>query len=560
MVKFEEIKYRRIDYEDIKEKLIELEQRLKSSKDKIEFLSVFREINLLHLEIEECYDYADICNMRNEDDEFYKGEMEYWNSVKPKFDLLFLNIYKYCLNVPFREDLKDMIPDNFFNSIYYETKISSDDILELKKKDSELKAAYRCVLRRKCLFRGELHPLSYVSSFFTSSNRDERKEAHDAYDNFFLENRDELDSIFYEMIKVRNEIASKLGFKNYSEMSIYSLRRFGYDYEQIRKFRDNVRKYMLSLVNKISDIQKHKLQLDSLEYYDTAFYKESPELLYIGEDLLVKMKEIFNKISKDLGSFYADMYDFGFIDLLSRDNKVNFAITNYLALEGIPVITGNFKNKYTDLITLSHEFGHAFQKFQASIEDKKHIVSPFLIYHTFEIAEMFSYGMELIVLDYIRELFSEEDYHKFVFLSIKDLITTMPYICAVDEFQEVVYSTDDINISKIRGTWLELCEKYDLVQRNCGHENLDNGGYFYRQSHIFLNPFYYIDYAISYFGALAIWQKSDKNLDTFKEMAKVASYYPLDKLIDRFDISNPFDEESVKQLSLFLKDKLKRSL
>ena len=74
------------------------------------------------------------------------------------------------------------------------------------------------------------------------------------------------------------------------------------------------------------------------------------------------------------------------------------------------------------------------------------------------------------------------------------------------------------------------------------------------------NPFYYIDYAISYFGALAIWQKSDKNLDTFKEMAKVASYYPLDKLIDRFDISNPFDEESVKQLSLFLKDKLKRSI
>ena len=359
------------------------------------------------------------------------------------------------------------------------------------------------------------------------------------------------------MIKIRNEMAQKLGFNNYSEMSIYSLRRFGYNYEQIRNFRDNVRKYMLSLVNKIREIGKQELGLDELKYYDTSFYKASPKLLYEGKDLLIKMKEVFNKISTELGQFYSDMYDLGYIDLLSRNNKVNFAITNYLSLEGIPVITGNFKNKYTDLTTLSHEFGHAFQKHLASMEDKKHIVSPLLKYPTFEIAEMFSYGMQLIVLDYVRELFSEEDYHKFVFLSIKDLITNMSYICAIDEFQEVIYSTEDIAALKIRETWLGLCEKYDLLQSNCGHENLDNGGYFYRQSHIFLNPFYYIDYAISYFGAFSIWQESNNNLDTFKKMARVASYYPLDKLIDKFDISNPFDEESVKQLSLFLKNKIK---
>ena len=450
MVRFDEINYKRIDYEKAKEKLVALEVRLRNSKNKDEFLDIFKEINLIHLEVEQCYDYADICNMRNEEDEFYKGEMDYWNEYKPKFDLLFLNIYKWCLEVPFKEELKDMIPDNFFNSIYYDSKISSSEILDLKKKDSELKTAYRNVMRRKCLFRGSEQPLSYVSSFFTSSNRDERKEAHDAYNDFFLENGDELDSIFCEMIKIRNEMAQKLGFNNYSEMSIYSLRRFGYNYEQIRKFRDNVRKYMLSLVNKIRDIQKQELGLDELKYYDTSFYKHSPKLLYEGEDLLIKMREIFNKISTELGSFYSDMYDLGYIDLLSRNNKVNFAITNYLSLEGIPVITGNFKNKYTDLTTLSHEFCHAFQKYLASIEDKKHIVSPLLKYPTFEIAEMFSYGMQLIVLDYVRELFSEEDYHKFVFLSNKDLITTMPYMCAVDEFQEVIYSTEDIAALKIR--------------------------------------------------------------------------------------------------------------
>ena len=86
--------------------------------------------------------------------------------------------------------------------------------------------------------------------------------------------------------------------------------------------------------------------------------------------------------------------------------------------------------------------------------------------------------MQLIVLDCVKDLFSEEDYHKFVFLSIKDLITKVPYLCAVDKFQETIYSTDDITTLKIRETWLELCNMYDLIQSNCGHENLDNGGYF----------------------------------------------------------------------------------
>ena len=60
MVRFDEINYKRIDYEKTKEKLVALEVRLRNSKNKDEFLDVFREINLLHLEVEQCYDYVDI--------------------------------------------------------------------------------------------------------------------------------------------------------------------------------------------------------------------------------------------------------------------------------------------------------------------------------------------------------------------------------------------------------------------------------------------------------------------------------------------------------------------
>ena len=555
MINFNKIKYQRPNYEEKKDKVESLIEELKQVNTADDLLKVFRQLNLIQLEIEQSYDYADIKNMRDESDEFYQYEMNYWNEFKPKFDLLFTNVYKICLNTPFKNEIKAKIPDNFFYFIEYETKTSSKDILDLKKRDNELKKEYRNVIKKKCSFKGKEYNLSYVTSFFSSPNRQERKEAHDTYNDFFLENQNELDNIFYEMIKVRNEIAHKLGFKNYSDLSLLLLRRFGYTYENIKTFRNNIKKHIIHITKKIADIQKRELGLEKLEYYDTVFYKDEPFLLYNGKELLSQAKSVFTSMHNEVGAFYSQMLDNDYIDLVNRDHKVNFAITNYLTLDAYPVITGNFKNKYTDLTTLTHEFGHSFQKYMARIEDKNHIVSPLLKYPTFYIAEMFSYGMQLISLDYVKELFSQQDYYKYKFLMIKDLITSLPYIAAVDEFQEQIYS-NNYSIEEIREVWLKISNSYNLTVSNEGHPNLNSGGYFYRQNHIFLNPFYYIDYAISYFGAFAIWQKNYESLGLFKEMAKVASYYPLTDLINKFKITNPFNDKDFNALANFLENQL----
>lgn len=99
-------------------------------------------------------------------------------------------------------------------------------------------------------------------------------------------------------------------------------------------------------------------------------------------------------------------------------------------------------------------------------------------------------------------------------------------------------------------------KKYHQDTNNTGHPNLDNGVYFYRQSHLFLNPFYYIDYGLSYLGALSIWDKSLDNLDYFKELASIASYYPLNILIEKYNLPNPFKEESIKDIIAKLESEL----
>ena len=109
------------------------------------------------------------------------------------------------------------------------------------------------------------------------------------------------------------------------------------------------------------------------------------------------------------------------------------------------------------------------------------------------------------------------------------------------------------DINKI---WLDVTKKYQLNTMNKGHINLESGGYYYRQNHIYLDPFYYIDYALSYFGALSLWDSSKDNLEVFKRVGSVASFYSLKELINKYNISSPFDSNKVKDLSRTLEKKL----
>lgn len=560
MKNIKEIEYKRISYDETKENLEKLIEDLKTTKNFEEFLKVVRKIIKIQNEIEEMYDYADIQNMRALDDEFYKAEIEYWNATKPKFDVLFVPFYQIMLDTEFKDKLSDIIPENFFNTIASKIKITSDKVVDLKQRENELKSEYRALNKTSIDFEGEKLTLPRISKYFTSNDRKVRKKAHDAVNDYYYSNQDKYVNVLYELVNVRNKIAKELGFNDYSEYSLHSLRRFGYNYDDIKAFRENVIKYFIPLCKSLGEFKKRELGVDKLAYYDTVFFSDSPKLLYANEELLEKMKKVFSNIDVDLGKLFKEMLDNGYIDFCTRENKVNFSITNYLVCEAIPVVTGNYKGDYNDALTTTHEIGHSYQKYLAGIEDKKHIVSPLLKYPTFEIAEMFSYALQLIATDYVDPLFSDEDQKKYSFLCIYKLITLVPYICLIDEFQETIYKKTDLKAEDISLIYIELSKKYHLYEEYVGNKNLESGNYYFRQTHVYSDPFYYIDYALSYFGAFAIWSKSSENLDVFRSFAAVASYYPFKKLIALYGMPDPFKEKSFEEVSIMLKKVLEKNM
>lgn len=560
LIDFNKLEYKRIDYQETKEIIDNLTRKLKNSSNFSEFLKIFKEIINIQNEIEEMYDYADIRNMRDSKDSFFESEIDYWNKNKTLFDSLFNKFYSLVLSSPFKEELIPLVPKSFFLTIEYQLKLKKGEISELDVREKKLEKAYRQIIQGKVLYDNEEINLSRLTTYFKNPDREIRKKASDVYNDYFYSHHEELDKIMSDLINTRNEIAISLGFKSYLEYSLYKLRRFGYDYKNIKEFRDNIIEYILPLVRSIKEYKKEELGLSELAYYDNIFFKEPPKPLYKGRELLNKIGDSFKNIDDDLYELYIAMLENNYIDLENRDNKVNFGITNYLSKSALPTITGNYKDNYLDVLMTTHESGHAFQKYNASVMDKNYIISSLLKYPTMEIAEMFSHALEIIAIPYLNNIFQKSDYNKYALNVLINSIYQLPYICLVDEFQERIYTKEKVDSKYIHDTWLELARKYELLEENQGHVNLDNGGYFYHQNHIYLSPFYYIDYALSSFGALAIASKCEENLELFKQIGSVASYYPFSELIEKYAMPNPFDKEAVCELSHDLKDKLQRLL
>ena len=212
MIKFNDIKYERLDYDKTRIMIANLLDKLTSCDDFECYIEVVKKIIDIQNHIEEMYDYADIRNMRDSEDEYYKNEMDFWNSNKVKFDSLFLPFYAELNNSKYKEQLINFLPFNFFRIIEYQEKITSDSITDLIKAENDLKMQYRNLNKTKIMFDGEEKTISAISGLFSNKDRNIRKKAHDAVNDFYYSKQSEYDNILFELINTRNKIAKQLGF------------------------------------------------------------------------------------------------------------------------------------------------------------------------------------------------------------------------------------------------------------------------------------------------------------------------------------------------------------
>src|SRR5699024_8752739 len=342
-------------------------------------------------------------------------------------------------------------------------------------------------------YDGKTLNLSQFGPYLQSTDREVRKSSSKEQWGYFEEHEAEFDRIYDEMIKVRTEIAHKLGFKDFVELGYTRMMRFDYERELVQSLRENVLKDVVPAANRLYERQAKRISVENMQYYDlplnftdgNATPQGSPE--YIQE----MGEKMYHELSPETGEFIDFMYEHELLDLLSKEGKAGGGYCTYIPDFDSPFIFANFNGTSGDVDVLTHEAGHAFQCFES-----RWIEEPEVVFPTSESAEIHSMSMEFFTYPWM-DLFFKEQTEKYKFTHLSSALQFLPYGVLVDHFQHEIYENPDMTPAERKATWRKLEKMYNPHKDYSDNSFLDQGTFWFRQGHIFESPFYYIDYTLA---------------------------------------------------------------
>jgi len=556
-MKFNEYEYRRPDYDIIKSKYNDLLNLFNNSNSADEQYTYVQKINELQKETETMAQLVAIRNSINTADEFYDKENEYIDMISPKLHGLRVEFYKALLNSKFKKELTKKIQPQLFTIAEIEIRTFSDEVVPLMQEENKLESEYsKLISSAQINYDGKTLNLSQLQPYMESMDRRVRKEAHEKWSSFFIENESKLDMIYDKMVKVRNEIAVKLGFKNFVELGYLRMGRSDYNADDVRNFREHVLNYIVPLSNELREKQRKRIGVDELKYYDIPlnFMSGNPAPKGGREWIMERTKKMYEELSPETGEFINMMIERDLFDLETKTNKQAGGYCTFLHNFKSPFIFANFNGTQDDVTVVTHEAGHAFQTYESRFLD-----APEFSFPTSEACEIHSMSMEFITWPWM-EMFFENDIDKFKFFHLSDSLMFIPYGVTVDEFQHVIYENPNMLPDERKKAWRDIEKKYTPYKDYADNEFLDKGTFWFKQGHIFFGPFYYIDYTLAQICAYQFWIKfkddRKKAWDDYMNICKVGGSQSFLEILKTGNLQSPFEEKTIKSVSYQIKNYL----
>ena len=520
MKKFAELQYVRPDMEKIFARVSGDIAVLKEAKSYEEFRNAYMDYVEADTELETSKTVAHVRNTINLLDEFYEAEMVYFNSQMPKYEILKKEMGEVIVASPFKAEMEKEFGTILIQNMEAQKQLSDESIVDDQVKEAELVSRFMKTQAAATVeFKGEQIGNYGLLKIMQSTDRAERKEAFEAWAKLYEGIAPTLEEVYDGLVKVRAGMAKKLGFKSFIPMGYLRRRRFDYTEKDLEVFRKQVREVVVPAAAKLYERQKEALGIDTLYYYDESIASPSGNPVPIGdkEYLVGEAQKMYRELSKESGEFFDFMMEHELFDLDSKHGKRAGGYCTILPQYHAPFIFSNFNGTDADVNVLTHEAGHAFAGFTAA----KYQKTPELCHSTSEINEIHSMSMELWTYPWMENFFGDkaEEYRR---EHLADALMKIPYMLCVDEYQHKVFENPEMTTMERRAVWRDL-EKIYMPWRNyAGNEFLESGAFWIKQQHIFLYPFYYVDYAMAQMGAFEFYTKMKED-----RKAAWADYYKL---------------------------------
>ena len=562
MKKFSEIEYVRPD-------MVAEQERIKEYTEALKGVRSYEELRGLFMEEKEREDIwatmAEVAQVRytvDTRDSFYEGEVQFWNETIPMMHLLIQKAEKVILESPFIKQFAEEFGDFFVKNMEVGQKLADDCIVEDLIEEGNLTQQYsKITANASTKFRGETCNFYGLLKAMQSTDREMRKEAMTAWGDLYEDISEELDVLYDKMVPLRDRIAKKLGFTSYIEFIYLSYGRYDYTAEDVAKFRAQVKESIVPLCLKLREEQEKRLGVDKLHYYDEELIFPEGNAVPEGTtaEMVAKAQKMYHELSKETGEFFDFMVEHELFDLETKPGKQTGGYCTFLNSYKAPFIFSNFNGTSADVDVLTHEAGHAFEAYTAA----KQIPFMDMVFPTSEVAEIHSMSMEHFTYPWMEAFFGKkaDDYR---YAHLMNAIEVIPYMVCVDEFQHKVFENIGMTAKERREVWHQLEQNYMPWRNYDGHKFLEKGGFWMQKQHIFVNPIYYIDYALAQICAFQFFERSKKEPEQawadYYRLCQAGGSKGYFELLEMAGLKNPFADGTVENVVEELRPYLKRKI
>jgi len=398
-------------------------------------------------------------------------------------------------------------------------------------------------------FRGEEKTLVQMGRYLEEPDRAVRQEAWELVAKRRLQEAEQFDEIFDQLVKLRAQIARNAGFENYRDYVFRKLCRFDYTAADCERFHEAVAAEVMPIVRRLQGERCGKLGVTALRPWDLAVdpLGRPPLRPFEQVDQMVgHTQQIFEQLDAELARGFRRMQDLRLLDLANRKGKAPGGYQSTLAEARVPFIFMNAVGLQRDVETILHEAGHAFHALATEEEDLHAYRSA-----PIEFCEVASMSMELLGNEFLEAFYAPAEANRARRTHLEGIVNIFPWIATVDAFQHWLYTHSGHTREERAAAWLDLMDRFGGEVDWSGYEKA-RANLWHRQLHIFIHPFYYIEYGIAQLGALQVWANSKRDkfgaLQSYKAALGLGGSRPLPELFSAAGCKFEFSRSTLAPL------------
>ena len=556
-MKFQDMPYERVDFEQVKKEFAQLEAGLDAAGSGEEQFAVHRRYYTLTGHVQTQMTLAEIRHDIDTTDAFYSAEQDYYDANSPVFRNLCVSYQRKIYSSPFRPYLEEKIGPVAFKNIELSMKSVDPGIIPLMQEENAIQTEYNKLLAAaKIDWDGQTLNLSLMTPYLHSVDRSIRDRAWKKYSDFFVANEEQLDDIYDRLVKNRTRQGQAMGYENYLPLGDARMVRNCYGRADMAAFRQQVRRDFVPFAEKLHERRRRRLGLDHLRYIDEGVYfpQGNPAPIGTSAEIMEAGRQMYRQLSPETGEFMDFMCDNELFDVLGRKTKKTGGYMTQLPDYGAPFIFANFNGTSADADVVTHECGHAFQWYLVKDDPIREHWDI-----TMDTAETHSMSMEFFTEPWMPLLFGSraQDY---VDMHFEDAMAFIPYGTMVDEFQEIVYQNPGLTPAQRNGVWRDLERQYKPHLDYTGNAYYEAGGFWQKQHHIYDCPLYYLDYCIAQTNSLQykVWMDRDFRgaWESYMKLCRLSASDFFHGLMDKAGLANPFEDGCLAYVVRQLEEKL----